>query len=323
MSRITLRQLEYLRAIAATGSLSAAADQEHVSRSTIAGALDELERGLGTRLCIRHKSLGIELTETGRMVLDAAHTVLGQVEDLEAVALADRLHGVLAVGCFGSLAPTVLARLTQIFTQQHPDVRIVHTVDSTDVLVDGLQAGRLDLIISYKLHADPALATIPLYETRMHVVLPADHRLAAQRTVDAHELEPEPMVLMTTPPSEEDVAEYYAGLGIQPDIRYRVSHFELGRSLVAAGLGYGLYIQRPRHDLTYEGVPLAVRPLSPSPRFERVSVAWLRERVPSAKARAFAELASQWGDRLAPRSLYLDDAPDPRSDSPGAPESIR
>lgn len=304
MSRITLRQLEYLRAIAATGSLSAAADREHVSRSTIAGALDELERGLGTQVCIRYKSQGIELTAAGRRVLDAAVTVLDEVDDLEAIAHDDELTGVLTVGCFGSLAPTVLPRLIARFADQHPGVDIVSEVESTDVLIERVKTGRLDLVISYELHADPALATAALYETRMHAVLPAGHRLAALPEVPAEELAPEPMILMTTPPSEADVFDYYASLGLAPNVRFRITHFELGRSLIAAGLGYGLYIQRPRHDLTYDAAPVATRPLSPPPSPVRVSIGWPRGRRPTGKGRAFIELARESGTSLAPRSLY-------------------
>jgi len=306
MSRVTLRQLEYFRAIAVTGSLAAAAEQQHVSRSTIASALDELESGLGTQLCLRHKSQGIELTAAGRTVLDSALGVLGQVEDLESIAHASRLSGVLSIGCFGSLAPTVLPKLIARFNADHPDVRIEIEVESTDVLIERLLSGRLDLAISYRLHTDPRLDGRELYETRMHAVLPIDHPLARLSVIDAHDLADEPMVMMVTPPSEEDVAEYYASLGIVPNVKYRVSHFELGRSLVAAGLGYGLYIQRPRHDLTYDGVPLATRPLNPPPLPEQVRIAWPRGRALTAKSTAFVQLAQLPEHQLAPRSLYDD-----------------
>ncbi|WP_417510162.1 LysR substrate-binding domain-containing protein [Microbacterium sp.] len=306
MSRVTLRQLEYFRAIAATGSLAAAAEQLHVSRSTIAGALDDLESGLGTQLCVRHKSQGIELTAAGRTVLESSLGVLTQVEDLESVAHPHRLSGVLSVGCFGSLAPTVLPKLISRFTADHPDVQVDIEIESTDVLIERVMSGRLDLIISYRLHTDPRLDGRQLYETRMHAVLPIDHPLARQSVIDARDLADEPMVMMTTPPSEEDIADYYASMGIVPNVKYRVSHFELGRSLVAAGLGYGLYIQRPRHDLTYDGIPLATRPLNPPPLPGQVRIAWPRGRALSAKSAAFTQLALLPEHELAPRSLYTD-----------------
>jgi len=304
MTRITLRQLEYFRTIAATGSLRAAAEREYVSRSTIAAALTDLERALDTQLCIRHKSTGIELTESGKAVLDIAATIGGYVDDLESLAGDSTLKGILTVGCFGSLAPTVLPTLVKQFMADHPGVEVVTVTDSTDVLIDLLTSGRLDLIISYKLHVVPALTVRRLFETRMYVVLPPEHRLAAGDVVDAADLVHEPLVMITTPPSEEDVTDYFDSIGLSPHVRFRISNFEYGRSLIAAGLGYGLYLQRPLHDLTYEGAPLVAKPLRPMPTSERVSIAWPRDRRLTAKASSFVELTQSWGARLAPVSVY-------------------
>lgn len=304
MSRITLRQLEYLRAIAATGSLLAAAEREHVSRSTIAAGLDELERSLETQLCVRHKAQGIELTESGVRVLAAAQRVLDETEDLESIARRDRLRGTLTVGCFGSIAPTILPTLISRFAEEHPEVTVVPEVAATDALSESVKAGRLDLIISYRLHLDPELETRALYSTRMHAVLPPTHDLARERVVSGRELADEPLVLLTTPPSPEDAFAYFASQGLRPRVRFRIGSFELGRSMIAAGLGYSLYMQRPRHDLTYDAAPVAIRPLDPEPTLTRVSVAWFAGRRLPAKAREFARLAVESGPEVAPRSLY-------------------
>src|SRR5690606_10350819 len=58
VSGFTLRQLRYFCAIAGAGSISAAAEAERVSRSTLAAALDELERELGATLCTRNRAHG-------------------------------------------------------------------------------------------------------------------------------------------------------------------------------------------------------------------------------------------------------------------------
>src|SRR5690606_16892773 len=143
-----------------------------------------------------------------------------QVEDLESIANPHRLSGVLSIGCFGSLAPTVLPKLISRFTTDHPEVRVDIEIESTDVLIERVLSGRLDLIISYRLHTDPRLEGRQLYETRMHAVLPIDHPLARHSIIDARDLAHEPMVMMTTPPSEEDIADYYASLGIVPNVKY-------------------------------------------------------------------------------------------------------
>lgn len=304
MTRITLRQLEYFRAIAVTGSLSAAAEDRHVSRSTIASALDDLERGLGAQLCVRYKSHGIELTEAGRGVLDTAITILGEVDDLETIGSEHRLSGELVIGCFSSLAPTVVPHVLRRYTAAHPDVRTSVVVESADVLDERLRSGQLDLMVSYNPHLDPRLAWERLFETRMHVILPAAHPLAGRASIHLAELVDEPLVLMMTPPSTDQVLGYFAALGLRPNVRYRVTHFELGRSLVAAGLGYSLFIQRPKNNSSYDGLPLVSVPLDPPPPVQLVAIAWPRARRLNAKARELIRIAIEEIDHISPQSLY-------------------
>ncbi|MBN9605356.1 MAG: LysR family transcriptional regulator [Actinomycetales bacterium] len=87
MTRITLRQLEYFRAIAVTGSLSAAAEDRHVSRSTIASALDDLERGLGAQLCVRYKSLvAIARPRARRLNAKARELIRIAIEEIDHIS---------------------------------------------------------------------------------------------------------------------------------------------------------------------------------------------------------------------------------------------
>lgn len=304
VTRITLRQLEYFCAVAVLGSLTAAAAEKHVTRSTIAAALRDMETGLGTQLFVRHRSSGLELTEAGREVQNTALGVIAQVEDLESIASSRELRGILSVGCFGSVAPTILPRIIKRYSEIHPGVEVVIEVGATDTLVDHVKIGRFDLIVSYKLHVNASLSTLKLYDTRMYAALPHDHRLAKAPAVAAEVLAGEPMVMITTPPSEEDVGAYFSALELAPNIAYRVSNLELARSLVAAGLGYGLFLQRPRRDHTYDGVPLAALPLDPLPSPETLSIAWPAGRRLSARATAFVRLAEELGRSLAPPSVY-------------------
>ena len=83
MPKFTFRQLEYFRAIAMNGSISAASEQERISRSALAAALDELERSLECQLFIRQKSHGMVLTASGEQVLGMAHELLQGAQNLE------------------------------------------------------------------------------------------------------------------------------------------------------------------------------------------------------------------------------------------------
>ncbi len=97
MAKFTFKQLEYFRAIAMNGSMSAASEQEHVSRSALAAAMDELERSLECQLFVRHKAQGMVLTPVGEQVLGMAHELLNGASDLETAARGGTLSGHLSL----------------------------------------------------------------------------------------------------------------------------------------------------------------------------------------------------------------------------------
>ena len=68
---MTLQQLEYIVAIAETGSLNKAAEQLYVSQPSLSSAVKELERELG--ITVFHRSArGVSLTADGAELLPYA-----------------------------------------------------------------------------------------------------------------------------------------------------------------------------------------------------------------------------------------------------------
>ncbi|MFV2195324.1 LysR family transcriptional regulator [Nocardiopsis sp. LOL_012] len=301
--------MTYFCSIASTGSISAAAEREHVSRSAVAAALDDLERALRTRLCTRHKSSGVVLTPAGEHVFESALSLLREADELRAAVDGRGLSGTLSVGCFPSLAPTLLPTMFTLFERLHPDVTLDPVTADQETLLRGLRSGAVEIAVMYNMHLDRAFKAVRLYDTAMHVILAGDHPLAAGDTVSAADLEPEPLLLLEVPPSAEDVLGYFRTQGLSPRVRLRTPHFELVRSLVAQGVGYSLFIQLPRIRHSYEGLPVAARALEPRPHLERVSVVWPAGRRLSGRARRFVELARENVDAYAPQPLYPDTGP--------------
>lgn len=304
MPRFTLRQLAHFRAIAAHGSIARAAEHANVSRSALASSLDELERALRAQLFRRQKAHGVDLTPVGEALLDRAVSLLDAADDFEAHASSATLAGPLRVGCFASLAPTIVPTMLECFADQHPAVDLHVEVDSQDVLVRSLRRGDLDVAVLYNMHYDRSLATAALFDTTMHVILGAGHALAGEPVVALALLEHEPMILLDTPRSADDILGYFQHHGVVPTIRHRTRHFELVRSLVARGMGYSLFIQLPRNQYSYEGLPVLARPLDPRPHLERASVVWLRGRPLTRRAARFIDLAVEHREAFRPPSVY-------------------
>ena len=70
----------------------------------------------------------------------------------------------------------------------------------------------------------------------------------------------DPFIQIDVLPGRND--HLFAAIGITPNIVHRTTNFEFVRALVAHNLGYAVLVQRPQTDITYEGLPVVVRPIA-------------------------------------------------------------
>jgi DNA-binding transcriptional LysR family regulator len=152
-----------------------------------------------------------------------------------------------------------------------------------------LLGGECEVALVYDLDVGPGIVCEALYETEPYALLAPSHPLAGQDTVALADLAPHDMVLLDVPPSANYLTNVFTAAGIDPRVRYRVSGYELLRSLVARDLGYALLISRPFGDVSYEGRPLVALPLASEPLPIDVALAWAAGVRRTRRARAFAE----------------------------------
>lgn len=87
----TLRQLDYLVAIAETKHFSRAAKRVHTTQSTLSLQIKALEERLGIKLVDR-SARGASLTQAGQEVVDIARRMLRDAEAIRDIARAKRLQ---------------------------------------------------------------------------------------------------------------------------------------------------------------------------------------------------------------------------------------
>jgi DNA-binding transcriptional LysR family regulator len=293
MLNFTLRQLEHFRAVAETGSFSAAGTDLHVSPSTVAASVNELERTLATRLFVRRKAHGVALTASGAHLLRRARSLLQEAQELALLSTdgAERLSGPIAIGCFSTLAASVLPNLLDGFASLHPDVELSFVDGGMDELLPLLKRAALDMLLTYRINLPIGLDEAVLYETEIHALLAASHALADAPAVSLHDLADEDLILLDLPPSGRHSLDMVIGAGITPKVRHRTQNFELVRSLVARGLGYSLLVQKPKISLSYEGLPLVTKRIRPESSPEAVVLTWPSTSRLTRRARALIDFA--------------------------------
>lgn len=78
---VTLRQLQYVIAVAETGSFSKAAEQCHAEQSTVSHQVKTMEEKLGINIFVRN-TLPVRLTDEGKQVVQQAKEIIEKVEEL-------------------------------------------------------------------------------------------------------------------------------------------------------------------------------------------------------------------------------------------------
>ena len=293
--RFTLRQLELFVAACELGSLTAAAERQHIAQSAVSSAIQTLERAIGVSLLLRHHAAGVSPTPEGARFLERARELLRTADELDRFSsdLTTEVGGPLEIGCLVTVAPVVMPRLARSFLDRYPAVDLHLTEAGQDELLAKLRTGAISLALTYDLDIDPArFAHQVLVDLPPRAIVAADSPLAGRTGgVDLAELAEQPLVLLDLPLSGEYFLSLFRAQGIEPRVAHRSPHLEVVRSLVASGFGASLINIEPASLTSLDGGRLATLPLLGEHRPMRLGLASRLARFESRTAAAFREHA--------------------------------
>lgn len=295
MIPFTFRQLDYFVAAAEHGSVSAAARARHVAQPAVSMAIGQLEELLGEKLFHRQAGRGLFLTPAGRRLLGQARDLLALASQISAHSETPTgpLKGRLTLSCFKDLAPYIVPRLLAGFRRQHPDVSLNLVEGDFAAVRDNLLHGRAELAITYELGTTAEMKRWVLAELPPYALLPPDHPLAKRRKVSLAALAKEPLILEDMAQSREYFMSLFWAYGHQPQISQYTQTFEMQRGLVAHGCGVALSCTRPAGDRSYDGLPIACRPIKEKLTPQQVVLARLAGPALSPLATAFVTWVRQ------------------------------
>lgn len=289
----SLRQLSYLLTAARLGTISAAAAELHVSSSAISDSITALEHHLDVQLCIRRKSQGLVLTTAGRQLAARASGLIASANelDLDLRSRGGELAGPITIGCYPTLAPMILPVLLDEFGQRHPRVSLDIVETTQDLLTGTLESGEIDVAFVYETMIPGNPNRVELFAQPAHVIVAADDPLASRQTVRLEELVDRDMILLDSPPSSEHTLGMFHDRGLEPTVRHRTASYEVVRTLVGRGIGYGVLVQRLANSASYEGYPVVVKEIEPAVKPVAVEVIWPSGRSTPRRTRALVEFA--------------------------------
>ena len=238
---LTLSQLRTFQTVARLNSFSHATDELHLTQPAVSSQIVALENALKVKLFDR---LGktIALTQRGCVVLSCAedlHQRLGEMQR-ELDDLGELKSGTLNIGASLLVGVHVLPEMLASFKKKWPLINLVVRVLPARQVIDLIVRNELDIgLIGEGVHiSDERIATKPILEDELVVILPPDHPLADKEAVSIQELGDEAFVLPDrNSASGESLHEGIRAAGIQ---LYSVLEFGTTGAVkraVEAGLG--------------------------------------------------------------------------------------
>jgi LysR family hca operon transcriptional activator len=239
-----LRHLRYFIAVVEAGSLTVAADKRlHTSQPSLSRQIRDLENEVGVQLLTR-SARGVELTPAGRAFLDRARLVLAQVEAAAEAArrVAHPARPTFVMGFLTGHELTWMPETLQILQDELPNIDVTISSQYSPQLADALVKGKVDAAFLRREQGAPDLAFHTLIEEPLVVVLPSDHRLAAQKTIGVQDIVGEKFLSVSdTAPALRVVIDDYlkrSGIDIKPD--HEVDNLAMAMSLIASTRGVAL-----------------------------------------------------------------------------------
>jgi len=253
-----LAHLRYFKAIAASGSMTAAARVLGVTQPSLTVAMRHMEAALGTSLLDRDRS-GVTLTAAGRVLLAHATDILSRVQDAEQEvrALEGDDVGRFVVGCHEPLGAYFLPGFLPDFLARHPRVELSLWNGPSPAVRRAVLAREVHfgLVVSPEPH--PELVLVELFRDRFEVLgaAPSKDREAAERRLRAG-----PLLYAERIRQGHRLMAALESQGLAPERRLACGDLELVKSLALAGIGPALL---PRRVACY-GHEGRLEPLHPS-----------------------------------------------------------
>lgn len=291
LAKITLRQLLYLQALAATGHFRRAAEQVGVSQPSLSAQIALLEERLAIRLVERGGG-GAILTPRGRDILDRAQRILADVQALEDSARDDApgLHGTLRLGVSPTLGPYLMPHVVARLHRDHPELKLHVREGSPGDLMRDLSSGVHDAVLVQLPVIGEEFIVERLFREPLLLVMAADDPLAAADAVDPADLVGRGLLTLSPKYAmAQQIAALGQAVGAHVLRDYEGTSLDAIRQMAGMGMGFALlpslYVRaevRDEHDVV-------VRPIKGHDLYRELGLVWRRS---AGRTMAYQELAT-------------------------------
>lgn len=194
---MTITQLKYVLSVAEYKNFTVAAEHSFVTQPTLSMQIQKLEDELDVQIFNRSKK-PIELTEVGKKVVEQAKIIVNESNRITDIVHQHKgfVGGEFRLGIIPTIMPTLLPMFLNNFTNRYPKVKLIIEELTTEEIIRKLTDGHIDAGLAATPLENEAIKERPLYYEPFVGLIPQDHRLFKQKTIEAEELEMDDILLL-------------------------------------------------------------------------------------------------------------------------------
>lgn len=271
---LSIRQLQYVVAVADELGFHRAAERCHVSQPTLSAQIQHVEHVLGLPIFERDKRRVLG-TDAGAAIVARARRVLVAVDELIQAAeqSKDPFSATLRIGVIPTVAPYLLPEIMPAVTGRYPKLKLVFREEKTEDVMRELREGTLDAGLVAVI---PELGDVAMEEIAgdpFVIALPKDHPLAKKKTLRMDDIASEPVLLLEEGHCLRGQAlELCAKVGAH-ETDLRATSLATLVQMVSSGGGVTL-LPKLAVDVENRRGQLEIRPIAGKPPSRSIALVW-------------------------------------------------
>ena len=284
----SMRQLQFLVALADKGSFVAAADSVFVTQPSLSAGLKELEYILGTQLVERGRKGG-EFTPAGKEAVARARVILSEAINLkeQVRAASEPLTGSFRLGIIPTIAPFLPPEAVPMVKKKYPSLKLYLREEQTARVIEGIKNHELDAGLIALPYEASGIESEVLFDDEFLFICPKGHELSYKKNLTPADIDLNELLLLEDGHCLRDHALSVCGSSGTGAEEVRATSLFTMTQMVAGGLGVSL-IPKLAIDA---GLPLdgvTIREFNPPISGRQIGLVWRKGSSRIKEARILA-----------------------------------
>lgn len=240
---MNMTQIKYFLTVAKYLNFTNAANALYISQPALSRQIQIIEEEVGCILFTRN-SRNVKMTPSAKLLVKELENIYNEynIAIAKAQSIYQGLTGELNIGILdGTRVSDLFPHVLGYFHEHHPNVEIKMQYYSFRPLLEKLNSGELDFIITLKFDIEKQenVQYRVIEKTKDHIVMHKDHRLANARKVLVSDFANDVFIMVSADDSVESpklILDSFARAGVKPKIRF-APNIQTEMLWVQAGIG--------------------------------------------------------------------------------------